>query len=227
MRKNLFFNFLVVHLSYYSPNRFYKMKYEIATNQPAEDKAIIARIQAGETVYGAFLRGTGKIYMKLPIQLTTISEGLDAGKLALSAGQNTHNGNIQETFSRLICEWQPVCDRANEINRGAPMTDAEKAEMKRRRLIGSIAAGIEEAERQVILYTERANAVRAFATPWDYAVGPKPYGREYDPKTAAHVFKNEPEYFATQQAKWIANHEANAEECRQRIKKYEAQRSKI
>lgn len=146
------------------------MKYELAQNQPAEDKAIIERILGGEKVYGAFLRGTGKIYSCHEIHVITLTgEHSDKGKLALSAGLNTHNGPIQERFSRLICEWCPACDRANEINRGAPMTDAEKAEMKRRRLIGTLAANLEQQEKNVLIYQARVDEVAMF-TPYQYAL---------------------------------------------------------
>ena len=145
------------------------MAYELTTNTTKQDAAIIARILGGEVVYGAFLRGTGKIYMKMEIHVIQISAGEEAGKLALSAGLNTHNGQIQERFSRLICEWSVFCERANEINRGAPMTDAEKAEQKRRRDMGVIAAGREAWHRNLATAeAELAEAVK-METGRDYA----------------------------------------------------------
>lgn len=156
---------MVANFGYTNTQKENAMKYEVATNQPAENKAIIARILAGETVQGAFLRGTGKVYQQHEIRVTTDKDGA----LVLSGGMNTHNGQIQERFSTLICEYCPACDRANEINRGATMTDAEKAEMKHRREIGVIAAGRESWKRNLASDEATAAKFNAMTTARDYA----------------------------------------------------------
>lgn len=191
------------------------MKYEVATNQPAENKAIIARILAGQTVYGAFLRGTGKVYQQHEICVTTD----EAGALVLSGGMNTHNGQIQERFSTLICEYCPACDRANEINRGAPMTDAEKAEMKRRRAIGTLAASLENWTRNVGIYEARAAQTAAY-TPLAFGVAPQGQGGAgWTPEMVKVMEKKEAGYWQTKQKAYVAQHNANAADAQKEIAK--------
>ena len=107
------------------------------------------------------------------------------------------------------------------------MTDAEKAEMKRRRAIGTLAASLENWTRNVGIYEARAAEV-AKHTAAAFAVAPRSDGGAgWEPYTVACVERDQPGYFTAMQQQFIKGHNANANEARAEIAKIHKKQATI